>query len=62
MDQRRFSDEAERCRAWAAELAGRPDATMLLRIAHAFDELMAERGTAAGWVPARIPSRRSRPR
>ena len=53
MQQRRFVDEAERCRAWADELAGRPDAGLLLRIAHAFDALVAERGMTAGWVPAR---------
>lgn len=52
MGQRLFVEEARQCRRWAEELAGKPDGSMLLRIAHAFDALAVERGADAGWDPA----------
>ncbi|MFN2472366.1 MAG: hypothetical protein ABR588_00370 [Sphingomicrobium sp.] len=55
MAKRLFSEEARRCRAWAAELKGRAEEPLLLRIAHAFDALASERGPAAGWVPRARP-------
>ena len=36
---RSFFDEAEACREQAAQFAGRPEATFLLRIARSFEEL-----------------------
>ncbi len=39
MQQRSMVEEARKCREWAHELAGQPEQAMLLRIAHAFDDL-----------------------
>jgi hypothetical protein len=37
-----FKQEAARCRAQAAEFAGRPEQPFLLRLSQAFDELAAK--------------------
>lgn len=39
MRNRSFVDEAEACRQQAAQFAGRPEATFLLRLARSFEEL-----------------------
>lgn len=39
MRNRSYVDEAEACRRQAAQFAGRPEATFLLRVARSFEEL-----------------------
>ena len=41
MRNRSYADEAASCRRQAAQLAGRPEARFLLRVARSFEELEA---------------------
>lgn len=46
-----FTEEAAKCRAQAAEFAGRPEQPFLLRLSKAFDEL-AENGALVAGRPS----------
>lgn len=50
----RFEEEAENCRRQARSYLGRPEASFLLRVAEAFEELHFEQR------PRDLPSRRLR--
>jgi hypothetical protein len=43
-----FTREAARCRAQAAEFAGKPEQPFLLRLSQAFDELAAKNKALRG--------------
>ena len=57
MRNRSFVDEAEACRQQAAQFAGRPEATFLLRVARSFEELQLGRTRAGQLVhdPQEVP-------